>query len=56
MTLQPLSTLQQLLEAKDTPGPDRYYVFFLKWTGVWETWLQNKTDPLHTAFFINLVI
>lgn len=21
----------------------------------WETWLQNKTDPLLIAFFINLV-
>lgn len=59
MTSQPLSTLQQLLEAKDTPGPDRYDVFFLKRTGklgFWETWLQNKTDPLDTAFFISLVI
>lgn len=30
MTLQPLSTLEQLLEAKATPGTHSYCVFFLK--------------------------
>lgn len=30
MTLQPPSTLEQLLEANAAPGTDRYCVFFLK--------------------------
>lgn len=59
MTSQPLSPLQQLLEAKDTPGQTDMMSFSLKGLenlAFGKLGFRTRQTPLDTEFFISLVI